>query len=163
MVYLTTFNHWIRKLSFIKSKEVKYRVWVNKKPAGKILEKNKKIKIRFFFCRKICSIYQNWLVSASGDAPISTLYLAKKSCLKSKIWNMQMFCSFLYLFNTLLHGTKKRLNLISLLNCNYFKFILFLCLLSFRLMHLLTLYFLVFLQCLKILIKPVFLLVFLRF
>ena len=60
----------------------------------------KKLQILFF-------IYQILLVSASGDAPISIPYLAKKSWLKSKIWNMQMFLAFLYLFNTLLHGTKK--------------------------------------------------------
>ena len=85
MAYLTTFNHWIRKLSFIKSKEVKYRVWVNKKPAGKFFRKIKKIKIRFFSAEKFAVSTKIASYSNIGYPSLPIPYLAKKSCLKSKI------------------------------------------------------------------------------
>lgn len=66
-----------------------------KKPAGKFFRKIKKIKIRFFLpknFRKIkIDIYQIPFLSASGDAPLPSAYLVKKSWLKSKIFKKQMF------------------------------------------------------------------------
>lgn len=75
MAYLTTFNHWMRKLSFVKNKGVKYRVWVNKKPTGNFLEKNKKnkkIKIRFF-CRKISEKLKSTSTKFPSYRPVGTL------------------------------------------------------------------------------------------
>lgn len=98
VAYLTTFNHWIRKLSFIKSKEVKYRVWVNKKPAGKIFrkkseninlgheEKNKKL---FLGSTKIPSY------RLVGSLPYLVPTFGKNNGLNRKFEK----CKFLILFN----------------------------------------------------------------